>query len=124
VIGQVGALWTSAVRPASGREEAISAGECNVAAGVARRTGITVSSPERAMSLFSTTRVPVDVLGRSRRRGLSRRALLDGRLLPARLARQTTEKPQAAFGDDRARAAAIVAQRQRVAVSLRAPRWF
>jgi hypothetical protein len=76
------------------------------------------------MSLFSTMRVPVDVLGRSRRRSLTRLALLNGRLLPARLARQVEETPDVAFGDDKARVAAIVAQRQRVAVSLRAPRWF
>jgi hypothetical protein len=78
------------------------------------------------MSLFSTMRVPVDVLGRSRRRGLSRRALLNGRLLPARLARQVAEeKPESpAFGDDKARAAAIVAQRQRISALARAPKWW
>jgi len=99
---------------------------CNSVVGVARRTAITGSSPERAMSLFSTMRVPVDVLGRSRRRGLSRRAFLNGRLLPARLVRQVSpEAPEApAFGDDQARAAAIVAQRRRVLVSARAPRWW
>jgi hypothetical protein len=78
------------------------------------------------MSLLSTMRVPVDVLGRSRRRGLSRRAFLNGRLLPARLARQvspeTPERP--AFGDDQARAAAIVAQRRRLELTSRAPRWW
>ena len=77
------------------------------------------------MSLFSTMRVPVDVLGRSRRRGLSRRAFLNGRLLPARLARHAAQTPeQPAFGDNQARAAAIVAQRRRVELSSRAPRWW
>jgi len=77
------------------------------------------------MSLFSNMRVPVDVLGRSRRRGLSRRALLDGRLLPKRLARRVEPaEPVPAFGDHEARVAAIVAQRRRVEATTRAPRWW
>jgi hypothetical protein len=96
---------------------------CNCPGGVARPSDITGSDPERAMSLFSTMRVPVDVLGRSRRGGLSRRAFLNGRLLPARLARQVA--PEApAFGDDKAHVAAIVSQRQRISATARAPRWW
>jgi hypothetical protein len=72
------------------------------------------------MSLFSSTRITVDVLGRSRRRGLSRRALLNGRLSPTRLARV----PAQSFGDHDARVAAIVAQRRRVAATLRPPQWW
>ncbi|HEY2833384.1 MAG TPA: hypothetical protein VGJ14_13240 [Sporichthyaceae bacterium] len=75
------------------------------------------------MSLFSSTRITVDVLGRSRRRGLSRRALLNGRLSPVRLARQVTV-PGPAFGDHDARVAAIVAQRRRIAMTVRAPQWW
>jgi hypothetical protein len=76
------------------------------------------------MSLFSTTRITVDVLGRSRRRGLSRRTLLGGRLLPARLARRVAV-PAQTFGDHEARVAAIVAQRRRVVQTAdRAPRWW
>jgi hypothetical protein len=92
---------------------------------VVRRSDITVSSPERAMSLFSHMRVPVDVLGRSRRRGLSRRALLNGRLLPTRLARRVEPVESAPeFGDQEARVAAIVAQRRRVEATTRTPRWW
>jgi len=72
------------------------------------------------MSLFSSTRITVDVLGRSRRRGLSRRALLNGRLSPVRLARV----PAPSFGDHDARVAAIVAQRRRIAATVRAPQWW
>lgn len=71
------------------------------------------------MAMFSTFRVPVDVMGRSRRRRLTRRVLL------ADLGTAETAEPcEACTRDEQVRAALAGARARRSAASAQPPRWY
>lgn len=70
------------------------------------------------MAIFSTFRVPVDVVGRSRRRRLTRRILL------ADLRAESAETGEPFTRDEAVRNALASARARRSAAKAQQPRWY